>query len=78
MSNGMDQDRTVAELVTQYHARIERLKPCLTQEVPTLRKQCSEEMSALILNREAMRRGLLAVSEAEENCASCARDESRA
>ena len=76
MSNGMDYNREVAELVKQYDARIERLKPCLTQELPTLRTQCTEETSALILHREAVRRGLLRVSEAEEMCSSCAREES--
>jgi hypothetical protein len=76
MSNGMAYDRRIAELVSQYDARIERLKPCLTQGVATLRTQCTEEMSALILHREAIRRGLLRVSESEEMCPSCARKES--
>ncbi len=74
MSNGMEYGRQVAELVEQYDARIERLKPCLTQALPTLRKQCTEEMSSLILNREAIRRGLIRVSEAEEMCSSCMRE----
>lgn len=77
MSNGMDYDRQVADTVRQYDARIERLKPCLTQGLPSLRKQCSEETSALILNREAVRRGLLPISEAEEMCPSCATEDTR-
>lgn len=78
MSNGIDYDRTVAALVDQYDARIDRLRPCLTQEVPELRKRCTDEMSALIVNREAVRRGLVQIDDLEEMCPNCCPGESMA
>jgi hypothetical protein len=75
MSNGIDYDKTIAALVKQYDARIERLRPCLTQEIPELRNRCTDEMSALILNREAVRRGLVQISDLEEPCPTCCPEE---
>ena len=71
MSNRRDYDRQVAEVVRQYDARIERLQPCLTQGIPELRERCTDEMSSLILNREAVRRGLVELPDVEETCSAC-------
>lgn len=71
MSNGRDYDRQVADAVREYDARIERLQPCVTQAVPELRGRCTDEMSSLILNREAVRRGLIEVPDELEPCSAC-------
>jgi len=68
MSNGTDHGRTIAELVRQYDDRIERLRPCLTQRIPELRARCKDEMSSLIINREAIRRGLVQVPNLQDYC----------
>ncbi len=52
-------------------AKIEELKACADQASPELKKKMEQEINELIVNREALRRGLLKFDEEGELCSSC-------
>lgn len=71
MTNQVDRDAEVEAMVSRMDAQIEELTARGKDGGPELRKQCQEEISTLIANREAVRRGLLRVTESGELCSSC-------
>ncbi len=72
MENPGEYERRIEALVEQCDNQIEQFKAALEQAGPEQRDKYEEEMSVLIANREAVRRGLLRPSpEGEELCSSC-------
>ncbi|MBI4965428.1 MAG: hypothetical protein HY913_19280 [Desulfomonile tiedjei] len=58
--------------IQEWNERIEQLKIDAQDAGSERRKACEEEIESLIANREAVRRGLLRLSETgEELCSSC-------
>jgi hypothetical protein len=51
--------------------QIEELVSCAKQASAELRKECEELISVLIANREALKRGLLKVTDEGELCSAC-------
>ncbi len=73
-----DHEARLNELVRCWNSRIEQLKSDAEQGSPAIKKKNNEEISALVLNREAARRGLLSLRDDEPClCASCPMDELR-
>lgn len=72
MENPGEYERRIEALVEQCDDQIEQFKAALEQAGPEQKEKYDEEMSVLIANREAVRRGLLRPSpEGEELCSSC-------
>jgi hypothetical protein len=71
LKDQIEKQAEVDALVAQINCRIEELKPCARQAGPGLARKCKEEIGSLIIDREAIRRGLLRVSEAGDLCLSC-------
>ncbi len=72
MENPGEYERRVEALVKQCDDQIEEFKAAMEKAGPEQRQKYDEEMSVLIANREAVRRGLLRPSpEGEELCSSC-------
>jgi hypothetical protein len=66
-----DYDSRIQGLLSTCNCQIEELEACAKQAAPELRKQCEEQISVLIANREALKRGLLKVTDQGELCSSC-------
>jgi len=75
LTNQVDPDAAVEALISRMDAQIGELTGRAKDAGPELRRQCEEEISTLIVNREAIRRGLLRVTESGELCSSCPEEE---
>jgi hypothetical protein len=65
-------ERRIEALVDQCDDQIEQFRVALEEAGPEQKEKYDEEMSVLIANREAMRRGLLRPSpDGKELCSSC-------
>lgn len=65
------EDRVEAK-IDEWNARIEQLKINAQDAGPEKSKEFEDEIESLIANREAVRRGLLRLSESgEELCSAC-------
>jgi len=68
-------ERRVEAVVGQCDDRIEQFKADLEEAGPEQREKYDEEISVLIANREAVRRGLLRVNpEGDDLCSSCSEE----
>jgi hypothetical protein len=77
LENPGDYERRIEALVEQCDDQIEQFKASLEKAGPEQKEKYDEEMSVLIANREAVRRGLLRPTpDGEELCSSCPQDES--
>ncbi len=72
METPADHENRIQELLKTCNAQIEELEACAKQAAPELRRECEEEISVLIANREALRRGLLKINGESGFCSSCA------
>jgi hypothetical protein len=68
----MEAERIIQSQLKICDYQIEELEACAKQASPELGKQCEEQISVLIANREAMKRGLLKCTDEGELCSSCA------
>ncbi|HTY24645.1 MAG TPA: hypothetical protein VMC85_16045 [Desulfomonilaceae bacterium] len=75
MENQTYDDSRIEGMLNVCNCQIEELEACAKQASPELRKQCEEQISVLIANREALKRGLLKVSDEGELCSSCSKKE---
>src|SRR3974390_3414162 len=66
-----DYENRIQALLNTCNTQIEELEACAKQASSELRRQCEEEMSVLIANREALKRGLLKFDEQSGLCSSC-------
>jgi hypothetical protein len=77
-----DYECRIDSLIQQWNARILQLEADARHASPEFKRKYDKEISALILDREAVRRGLLKVENSGELCLSCppesSREESRA
>ncbi|MGO9119103.1 MAG: hypothetical protein ACLQPD_16035 [Desulfomonilaceae bacterium] len=71
METQADYENRIQGLLNTCNNQIEELESCAKQASPELRKQCEEEISVLIANRESLKRGLLKVSDQCGFCSSC-------
>jgi len=67
-------DSRIEGMLNVCNCQIEELEACAKQASPELRKQCEEQISVLISNREALKRGLLKVSDERQLCSSCSEE----
>lgn len=76
MESQGEYERKVEALVEQCDDQIAQFKADLEQAGPEQREKYDEEISTLIANREAMRRGLLRLTpEGDDFCSSCPTEE---
>jgi hypothetical protein len=66
-----DYENGIQGLLDTCNTQIEELEACAKQAAPELRTQCEEEISVLIANREALKRGLLRPDEKSDLCSAC-------
>jgi hypothetical protein len=66
-----DYERRLDSLVNEWNARIDLLEADARHAGPEFKKKYDDQISTLILDREAARRGLLRVEESGELCSSC-------
>jgi hypothetical protein len=66
-----DYERRIDSLLEEWNSRIEHLEADARHAGPEFKKKYDEQISTLILDREATRRGLLRMEESGELCASC-------
>lgn len=72
MENLSDYEAKVERLVRQWDDRIENLRDESSHAIDTHKKRIDEEISQLIMKREAVRRGLLRVVGSEDElCLTC-------
>jgi hypothetical protein len=72
LENPGEYERRIEALVEQCDDQIEQFRSSLEEAGPEQKEKYDEEMSVLIANREAVRRGLLRPSPSgEELCSSC-------
>jgi hypothetical protein len=72
LENPGEYERRIEALVEQCDDQIEQFRSALEEAGPEQKEKYDEEVSVLIANREAMRRGLLRPSpNGEELCSSC-------
>ena len=64
-------EHKIEEMARVCGAKIVELKACSQQATPEMKKKMDREISELIANREAIRRGLLKLDEEGELCSSC-------
>ena len=77
MENRGEYEQRVEDLLEQCDAQIAQFRADSEQAGPEQRAKYDEEISLLIANREALRRGLLRVSlEGEDLCSACSEDKS--
>lgn len=69
METQADFENRIQGLLNTCNNQIEELEACAKQASPELRKQCEEEISVLIANRESLKRGLLKVN--DDQCGFC-------
>ncbi len=67
----IESEEEAEEFVKHADAQIDMLNNRLRDLGPELKQQCEDEISNLILSREAVRRGLLRVTDYGESCSSC-------
>ncbi|MDQ7781357.1 MAG: hypothetical protein RDU20_00665 [Desulfomonilaceae bacterium] len=65
MNTMTDHESRLKELMRCWNNRIDRLRFDAEQGGPEVKKKNSEEISVLVLNREAARRGLLTLADVE-------------
>jgi len=66
-----DYENRIQALLSTCNTQIEELEACAKQAAPELRRQCEEEISVLIANREALKRGLLRFNDESGLCSAC-------
>ncbi|AFM25341.1 hypothetical protein [Desulfomonile tiedjei] len=72
MENLSDYEAKVERLVREWDERIENLRDESSHAIDTHKKRIDEEISQLIMKREAVRRGLLRVGGSEDElCLTC-------
>jgi hypothetical protein len=71
LMTNIENEEEVEEFVRHADAQIDMLNNRLRDLGPQLKKECGAEISNLILSREAVRRGLLQVTDYGESCSSC-------
>jgi hypothetical protein len=71
-----DYENRIQALLNTCNTQIEGLEACAKQASPELRIQCEEEISVLIANREALKRGLLKLDEQCGICSACPEEDS--
>lgn len=71
METQADYENRIQALLNTCNTQIEELEACAKQASPELRTQCEEEISVLIANREALKRGLLKLDEQCGICSAC-------
>ena len=71
MERQADNERITQTQLKICNYQIEELEACARQASPELGKQCKEIISVLIANREALKRGLLKITDEGELCSSC-------
>ncbi len=71
METQADYENRIQGLLETCNTQIEELEACAKQASPELRKQCEEEISVLIANRESLKRGLLKFNEESGLCSAC-------
>jgi len=75
MNTITDHEARLNELVQCWNSRIDQLRFDAEEGGPEIKRKNNREISALVLNREAARRGLLSLRDAEPClCASCPTD----
>ena len=71
METQADYENRIQALLDTCNTQIEELEACAKQAAPELRTQCEEEISVLITNREALKRGLLKLDKQSGLCSAC-------
>jgi hypothetical protein len=72
-----DYERRIDSLVDEWNARIDLLEADARHAGPEFKGKYNDQITTLILDREAARRGLLRVEESGELCSSCPPESSR-
>jgi len=76
MSDLLDHDAEVGAFITRCDEEIQKLRSWATDAPPELQKKIENDISDLITNREAVRRGLLPLSKAGEVlCSTCSEED---
>ena len=75
METEEDYERRVEAAVEQCDAQIAEFEAAMEEAGPEQRAKYNEEMSILIANREAVRRGLLRLTPEGDLCSSCSDEE---
>ncbi len=71
MENPVDYEGKIEELTRVCDAKIEELRACSQEATPELKAKMDREISELIANREALRRGLVKPDDEGGFCSSC-------
>ena len=74
METQADYENRIQALLNTCNTQIEELEACAKQASPELRRQCEDEISVLIANREGLKRGLLKFNEQSCLCSDCAEE----
>ncbi len=77
MEGQSDYERRLESLIEQWNIRIDKLEADARHADPEFKKKYDDEISTLILDREAARRGLLEVQQSGSLCSSCPPESSK-